>query len=236
MAAVSTTGGATTTEKASHSPIESAVEGFRLQAEGRDSTYQSKSQENEHSRSGKSSFRRFDKDKTYKRKNTVLRNKPNIRPLDIGDSEEYGPDMGVLWAAYIAGSFPSIESDLSQEDFVGLIFSWASMFESSFIIEDRTESFKAGRGPVGLVMIKSDGEVIKPFPVIFTWASKRNVLRGICGFLTYVRHSSDVNLCVIYGLLEENDILERQRRYGHKLWHIGNGVWGIVGRKKNPRR
>ena len=144
--------------------------------------------------------------------------------------------MGVLWAAYKAGSLPQIPEDVTQEEFAELIINWLIHFQSAFIIEDKTKAFSGGRGPIALVVVASDGEIIKPFGVVFTWATVRNVLRALVSFLQYVKHSSDVSLCVIYGTREESEILERQRRYGHKLWHIGYGVWAICGRKKNPRR
>ena len=155
--------------------------------------------------------------------------------MDIGDAENYGEDMGVLWAAHQAGGIPQIPIDSSQEEFAEVILGWLSAFQAAFIIEDNTSAFSSGRGAVALVVVGNDGEIIKPFGIFFAWATTRNILRCVTGFLQYAKYSSDVVLCVIYGTLEENEILQRQRRYGHNLWHVGNGIWCISGRRKNPR-
>ena len=144
--------------------------------------------------------------------------------------------MGILWAAHQAGAIPQIPLDSSQEEFAEVVIGWLSKFQSAFIIEDMTTAFSSGHGPIALVVVANDGEVIKPFGIAFGWATVKNILRAIVGFLQYVKHSSEVALCVIYGTFEENDILHRQRRYGHNIWHVGNGIWCLAGRRKNPRR
>ena len=144
--------------------------------------------------------------------------------------------MGVIWAAYKAGSLPQIPEGIEQEEFAQIVTDWLARFQSSLIIEDYTKAFKSGRGPVAMIVVANDGEIIKPFGLSFTWATVRNKLRSLVSFLQMVKYSSDVGLCVLYGTFEEDNILQRQRRYGHNLWHVGNGIWCLPGRKKNPRR
>lgn len=144
--------------------------------------------------------------------------------------------MGILWANHQAGGFPNVPIDASQAEFADAILGWLSHFSSAFIVEDKTRSFSAKRGPVGLIVVASDGEIIKPFAIAFEWATKRNLLRGVVGFFQFVKYSKDVTLCVVYGTQEEYKLLLRQRRYGHELWHNGYGIWSIVGRKEHPRR
>jgi len=145
-------------------------------------------------------------------------------------------DLGVLWASHQAGGFPNIHQDADQEEFADLIIDWLSLFSSVFVVEDKTKAFRVGRGAIGMISVLGDGEVIKPFPLVFPWATSKNILRGVVSFFQFVKYSKDVTMCAVYGTKEEHNILLRQRKYGHNLWHIGNGIWCITGRKKNPRR
>jgi len=153
--------------------------------------------------------------------------------MDSGNG--YGKDMGVLWASYKNGGFSELPENLEQEDFAEVIVKWLRRFQAVLIVEDRTSAFSKKRGPVAVITIVNDGEVIKPFAAFFSWASKRNILRTIVGFLQYAKYSSEISLCVIYGVDSEYKLFSRQRRYGHKLWNVGNNVWCLSGRRKNPR-
>lgn len=146
--------------------------------------------------------------------------------------------MGILWANHQAGGFTNIPIDSSQEEFAEAILQWITKFQSAFLVEDRSDSFREKRGPVGIIVVSTDltGDVIRPFGVAFEWATGRNILRSICSFLQFVKYSKDVSVCVIYGTSEEEPLFRRQRRYGHRLWHIGKGIWCLAGRKNNPRK
>jgi hypothetical protein len=147
--------------------------------------------------------------------------------------------MGILWAAYQQGSMPEIPPNTDQQDFAELILSWLEGFQAAFIVEDKTPAFREGKGPVGMYVLTNDGFVIKPFWVPFKWATRRNVLRSIVGFIQYIKYSSDVGLCVFLTTEAEKPMMMRQKRYGHNLWFVGNSpyneIWCIAGRQKNPR-
>jgi hypothetical protein len=147
--------------------------------------------------------------------------------------------MGILWAAYQAGSMPAIPPDTEQQEFADLALGWLERFQSAFIVEDKTTVFRDGKGPVGMYLVTNDGFVIKPFWVPFKWATKRNILRSIVGFIQYIKYSSDVGLCVFLTTEAEKPMMMRQKRYGHNLWFVGNSpyneIWCIAGRQKTPR-
>ena len=149
--------------------------------------------------------------------------------MDIGDESAYGKDMKILWAAYKAGSF-EIKEGLSQDQFADLIIGYLSAFDSVFIVEDKNGSFD-GRGPVAAVLVVTDGGVIRPSVEFFKWASKRNRLRSVVAFLQWVRYSKDVGVCVFGSTVSSKNLFDRMREYGILVWHIGNGYFGIAGKK-----
>jgi hypothetical protein len=150
--------------------------------------------------------------------------------MDIGDENGYGRDIGILWAAYKAGSFDMPE--MGQDEFANAVMDYLSGFDSVWVVEDKTKQFAAGRGPVAAVCVAVDGAVIQPKAHVFKWASKKNILRGVVAFLQMIRYSKDVGACVIFDS-QRNAMLDRMKRYGLFLWHIGNGVYCLAGRKNS---
>src|SRR5262245_35189377 len=85
----------------------------------------------------------FKKRVTPKERRDILfkRGRPNVRPLEP-------TDMGVLWAAYKAGSF-ALPPDMSQDDFVAAIEGYFSSFGAVWVIDDDNHNFSKKRGQVG---------------------------------------------------------------------------------------
>lgn len=144
--------------------------------------------------------------------------------------------MGILWANYKQGGFPNLPEGLEQSEFAENFLQWLASFNSAFFIEDKTKAFKAGTGPVCMVVVLTDGDIIKPIPIVFAWASTRNKLRSTTAFIHFAKYSSDVAVCVIYTTREEEEMMRRQRRYENHVFNLSNGIWCFSGRKKNPRR
>ena len=150
--------------------------------------------------------------------------------MDIGDEQSYGKDMGVLWAAYKAGSF-ALPAGWEQSEFAQRIVDYFSIFDSVFIVEDKNPAFQE-RGPVAVILVTSDREVIRPDIDYFKWATGKNMLRTTVAFFQWVRYSKDVGLCVICATSKSRKMFERMREYGIMVWHIGNGYFGLAGRKE----
>lgn len=152
--------------------------------------------------------------------------------MDLGDGESYGKDIGILWAAHKAGSFGLPE--MSQSEFANHILMKIAEYDSAFIVEDKNREF-VEKGPVALILVRTDGEIIRPDVDYFKWATKRNVLRTAVGFFQWVRYSKDVGVCVFGSTRESKPLYERMREYGIMVWHIGNGFFGLAGKKCRPQ-
>ncbi len=154
--------------------------------------------------------------------------------MDIGSEDEYGKDVGILWAAYKAGSF-DYPKGLEQQDFVDLLFKNLSVYDSIWIADDKNRAYPSGRGPVALFGVKADEWVIRPEVSYFKWATKRNILRVIVTFFQMTRYSKDVGLCVFGSTPESRNLYNKMKQYGIFVWHVGNGYFALAGRKECHR-
>lgn len=160
-----------------------------------------------------------------------MKDRPNIRPIEIGDETGYGKDMGVLWAAYKAGNFEWF-GEMEQEDFAQAIIYELSRFDSLWIVEDKNSAFSSGKGPVAIYGVHAKSFTIEPHVIHFKWASKRNIVRTVLSFFQMVRYSKDVACCVVIGTPETVAFFRRIREFGILLWHIGNDIFCLAGRKQ----
>jgi hypothetical protein len=149
--------------------------------------------------------------------------------MSIVDGEDYGKDMGILWAAHKAGTFGL--GEVAQEDFADVMLEVLSKYDSAWMVEDRNDVFPSGRGPVATILVKSDGFVIKPDVDYFKWASHRNVLRTTVAFFNWVRYSKDVSLCVFGSTPESKNLYWKMRDYGIMVTYVGNGMFALAGEK-----
>lgn len=150
--------------------------------------------------------------------------------MEIGDENAYGRDMAILWAAHRAGSF-SLPQDTPQEDFAEAMIEAIARYDSAWIVEDRNDTFPSRRGPVALILVKSDGYVIRPDVDYFRWATTRNILRTTVAFFNWVRYSKDVSLCVFGSTPESKNLYWRMRDYGIMVTYVGNGMFALAGEK-----
>jgi hypothetical protein len=131
-----------------------------------------------------------------KRERLFKKSRPVVRRLEIMDGDQYTKDLGVIWAAYKAGSFP-IALDLSQEDFVAVIEGEFSKFQQMWIVDDESKLFSGGRGQIALIGTNSFGLVVEPRASFFKWASPRAVLRASVAFLQMIRNSKKTGICMV---------------------------------------
>jgi hypothetical protein len=118
-----------------------------------------------------------------------------------------------LWAAYLKGSF-DLPEGLTQEEFVLEIAKRFRQYPLVWIVEDETKAFKAGRGQVALIAIKTDGWVYEPTVHFFKWATRKNILRAAVGFFQMVRHQKDVGCCLVRTIKKDFHFMKHMEKYG----------------------
>lgn len=153
------------------------------------------------------------------RERLFKRSRPQARRLEILDGESYSKDLGVLWAAYKAGSFKFPE-DLTQEDFVVQIEEVMKSYQHSWVIDDENKAFSSGRGPVALVGANTIGLIVEPRIMFFRWASKRNVLRASIAYLNMIRHSKKTGIVLVRTEKNRMVLPDHLKRYD-MLYFIG---------------
>ena len=145
--------------------------------------------------------------------------KPLVRRLEVMDGESYSADMGVLWAAYKAGSF-NLAAGLTQEEFVTVIESFFARFGQVWVVDDKNIGFSKGRGQVGLVLTNTAGLLIEAQFGFFKWASKRNILRTAAAFLNMVKHSQKTGMCMVKTTKDKRTLPDHLKDYG-LLFYVG---------------
>ena len=150
------------------------------------------------------------------RRARLFRNgKPTLRPAKLlNEDGSYGEDMGVLWAAYKAGSFPLVDDQgLEPAQFGQLIVNLCAGLSDVVIAEDVSNQYAAGRGPVAFVGIRNDGWRYEPHVDFFAWATPRNVLRSTVAFLQFMRYHKDVGVCIVRSLPPHVPLFKRIEKY-----------------------
>jgi hypothetical protein len=148
------------------------------------------------------------------------RSRPHFRKADLLNLDgTYGPDMGILWAAYKAGSFQA-PGEMDQGQFAEWVVAQARRFTTLWLGEDETKVFKSGKGPVCIVGTNADGLLITAEGQPLKWATKKNVLRACVGFLHMITKSNKTGICMVKGSEETMPLLDHMKEYG-LLYYIG---------------
>jgi hypothetical protein len=156
------------------------------------------------------------------RERLFKKSRPQARRLEILDGDQYSKDMGVLWAAYKAGSF-SMPTLLSQEDFVKLIEESFKEFQHMWVIDDDNNAFSSKRGPVALVGANSVNLIVEPKFLFFKWASKRNALRSVVAFLNMIRNSKKTGIALVRTTKDKMTLPDHLKKYD-MLYFIGKSA------------
>lgn len=156
------------------------------------------------------------------RERLFKKSRPQARRLEILDGDQYSKDMGVLWAAYKAGSF-SMPPLLTQEDFVKLIEESFKEFQHMWVIDDDNNAFSSRRGPVALVGANSVNLIVEPKFLFFKWASKRNILRSVIAFLNMIRNSKKTGIALVRTTKDKMTLPDHLKKYD-MLYFIGKSA------------
>jgi hypothetical protein len=148
------------------------------------------------------------------------KSRPHFRKADLLNLDgTYGPDMGILWAAYRAGSFEA-EEGMDQAKFADWAVDRARRFTTLWIGEDESKAFKSGRGAVGIVGTNQDGLLVTAEGQPLRWATKRNALRLCVSFLHMITKSNKTGICMVKGNEVTMPLLDHMKEYG-LLYYIG---------------
>ena len=132
--------------------------------------------------------------------------RPQVRKYDPKDN-------GYLWAAYQNGSF-ILPEGMSQEQFLVAMAEQFGAFNLLWVIEDDNHNYKAKRGLIGIVGIKTDGWAYEPSIHFFQWATAKNKLRSLVGFFQMCRYQKDIGVCRLEAKESEAKDMLRLRKYG----------------------
>lgn len=153
------------------------------------------------------------------RERLFKRSRPEARRLEILDGEAYSKDLGILWAAYKAGSF-KYPDELTQEEFVLQIEESMKRYQHSWLLYDDSKAFSSGRGPVALIGANTLGLIVEPVCVFFKWATPRNKLRVSVAFLNMIRHSKKTGIVLVRTEKSKMTLPDHLKRYD-MLYYVG---------------
>ena len=149
------------------------------------------------------------------------RSKPTVRSLEILDGEGYSRDVGVMWAAYKAGSFTNMPPDITQEQFLLFVENMQKRFNKVWLVDDRNKAFpSSGSGPVMLVGTNTNGLTITAEGMGFKWAKRANILRSVAAFLNMIRYSKKTGVCFVRGKRDVLPLLHGLKKYD-VLYYVG---------------
>jgi hypothetical protein len=150
------------------------------------------------------------------------KSRPEARRFEILDGESYSKDLGVLWAAYKAGSF-KIKEGLTQEEFVVQIEEIMKAYQHTWIMDDENRAFSSGRGPVALIGANTIGLIVEPRALFFKWSSARNILRSSIAYLNMIRHSSKTGIVLVRTEKTRMSLPDHLKRYD-MLYYLGKSA------------
>ena len=167
-----------------------------------------------------------------KRLMRILKRRPVFRTLT-------DQDLPVMCVAYDRGAF-DLPKGLLPESLAVVLRTWTNG-NGLLVIEDESASFKAGRGPVGLVKTNYDGWQTTPQVIKFSWATKYNAVRAVTAYLADMKKSRDIGVCVVMCGKASLKLMERmaELKLLFRCGHVPNGfsdgpmdIFNISGRKK----
>lgn len=155
----------------------------------------------------------------------LLRNRPNIRNLEILNDGGYSKDIKILWVAQKHSPFLGLPKDIPQDQFVMEIIRVSGKAEF-WVVEDNNSEYE-GRGLIALIAVRTDGWKIEPHVEFFPWATNKNVLRTCVAFFQMIRNSRKVGVCIIKSLRDSVNL------FNHCIKYFPPGVLWKVGRIPN---
>ncbi len=118
-------------------------------------------------------------------------------------------DFRWLWASYKENG-----GEATQDEFLEIATNYLSYFDEAFVIEDDNKAFKDGRGVVCVVLcFFKDGWRLEPHIEWFSWATKKNRLRGVVSFLMFTRYSKNIGITLVHCEEKLKSFFKKIRKY-----------------------
>lgn len=169
-----------------------------------------------------------------KRERLFRHSRPNLRAFEFYDGEDYHKDIKILWVAHSQKPFKGFPDD--QEGFAKQLMDSPEMV----IIEDRNKQYK-DVGPIGVIWVLGDDWKVEPHVEFFSWATKKNILRGCISFFQWSRNTRKIGCIVVYSLKASKNLFDHVCKYGvlHYVGKIVNGdsrgdeyLYSVKGKKR----
>jgi len=102
--------------------------------------------------------------------------------------------------------------EVDREAFLMEMAEQLGPYAELYVIEDRNSRFSSGFGPVGMIAGKDLGAVYEPHATWFSWATSRNILRGMVAYLQKFRYRP-IGTMVIHSLDDSRGFFRRLKKY-----------------------
>jgi len=103
--------------------------------------------------------------------------------------------------------------EMGQDEFYAHISSELEKFAKIYIAEDTNAQFKDGVGPVGIFVANFDGWNLEPHVEFFPWATNRNKVKAVVGFLVFQRFQKDIGCIRIHASEKFRSFFSRMKKY-----------------------
>jgi len=172
-----------------------------------------------------------------KRERLFRHSRPNLRPFELYDGDEYHKDFKILWIAHQKEPLEGVSKDIDEAEFKGELLGRQAEI---LIVEDKNKQFD-GFGPVGVFWLINSGWKIEPHVSFFPWATKRNKLRSAVSFLQWARNSRKVGCVFVITANKWRSAADRVCSYGvlHYVGKLKNGnptgddyIYSVKGKKR----
>ena len=102
---------------------------------------------------------------------------------------------------------------MDQREFTKNALIELNKFSRVYVAEDENAQFQDRKGPVAIVTANYDGWKIEPNMVFFPWATRRNRLKTVVGFLMYQRFQPDIGSIQLRSDEDGRDFFKRLADY-----------------------
>jgi len=172
-----------------------------------------------------------------KRERLFRHSRPNLRAFEFYDGEDYHKDIKILWVAHKQKRFHEFPEGMTQDEFAEKVMNYKAEL---VIIEDDNKQYKEA-GPIGVIWILGDDWKREPHVEFFTWATKKNILRGCVSFFQWSRNTRKIGCILVYSLKGSKNLFDHVCKYGvlHYVGKVINGdprgdeyLYSVKGKKR----
>lgn len=156
--------------------------------------------------------------------------KPDIRPMQESD-------LAVLWAAYKLSDKDDPNSmkmlgEMDQHEFTDEMLTYIAGKYAAWMVEDTNTQYGDGYGPVGMVVASFNGWEMEPHLFPFPWATAKNRMKTVVGFMMKARYEKGVGVLNLYAREHDMEFFSKiGKKYG-VMYYVGKVPKGLYGDNK----